>query len=80
MTRDWYHLHRKFAPLILHHRITTRIVNVPSSKRGSILLRVEVCGPVQIVPQSKTAVADKSPLKFGGALAAEAVFDSSCFE
>jgi hypothetical protein len=27
---------QKFTPLILHHRSTARIVNVPSSKRGSI--------------------------------------------
>jgi len=36
---------QEFVPLTLHRYITTRIVNVPSSERGS--LRLDVCGRFQ---------------------------------
>jgi hypothetical protein len=59
---------QKFAPLILHHRITTRIVNVPSSKRGSIRFEWKCAAYFQNRPARNPAVADKSPLNFGGPL------------
>jgi hypothetical protein len=61
-------LHKNFVPLILHHRITARIVNVSSSERASI--RFEKKGAVyfQNGPAPETAVVDKSPLNFGGLL------------
>jgi hypothetical protein len=71
---------QKFAPLILHHRITARIVNVPSSMRASIRLEWACSVCFQSSPAPKTAVADKSPLNFGGPFPAEVVRESSCFE
>jgi hypothetical protein len=44
--RDWYYLHRKFAPLILHHRTTARIVKCTFIEARFYSLRVEVCGLV----------------------------------
>jgi hypothetical protein len=59
---------QEFAPLILHHLITTRIVNVPSSKRSSIRFERKCAVYFQTIGQRETAVADKSPLNFGGLL------------
>jgi len=73
-------VHRKFAPLILHHRITTRIVNVTFIEAWFYSLQVEVCGLLSKIGQRDTAVADKSPLNFGGPLLPKPCLIPVCFE
>jgi hypothetical protein len=65
---DWYYLHKNFVPLILHHRITARIVNVSSSERASIRFEEKCAVYFQYGPAREIAVVDKSPLNFGGLL------------
>ena len=78
--RDWYYLHRKFAPLILHHRVTARIVNVPSSKRGSIRFESKSA----VLFQNRPAVKDRScrqvAVEFRWRRCCRRRVDSSCFE
>ena len=77
---NWYYLHKNFVPLILHHRITARIVNVSSSERASIRFEWSVRSTFKMGRREKTAVVDKVAVEFRWPAAVEAVFDSGCFE
>ena len=65
---NWYYLHKNFVPLILHHRITARIVNVSSSERASIRFEWSVRSTFKMGRRERLQLLTKSPLNFGGLL------------